>query len=228
MNKLKIHPMAAYLRSEMKKAGDNAKAKGMQAYMKTDQPFYGVQAGPRRIIFRRAKKKFAIKSRTDYFELINELWCGKYREDMYQAIEIAEAYKVYIDDKSWEFFEILVRTATNWDTLDWIAAKLISPLIIKNRKFEKRLIEWSKDNNLWVRRASILAHLRHKDETNTELLTILILELASEKEFFIRKAIGWILREYAYTNPDWVKTFIKQNEKKLSGLSIREALKNIR
>jgi len=228
MIKSKIHPMAAYLRSEMMKAGDGLKAKGMQAYMKTDQSFYGVQAGPRRLIFRKAKKKFVIVSRAEYFELIEELWRGKYREEMYQAIEIAEAYKEYIDDESWEFYEQLVRTATNWDTLDWIAAKLISPLIIKNRNFEKRLLEWSKDYNLWVRRASILAHLRHKDKTNTKLLTTIILELALEQEFFIRKAIGWILREYAYTDPDWVRTFVEFNKEKLSGLSIREALRNIR
>jgi 3-methyladenine DNA glycosylase AlkD len=227
MNSPTIHPMVEFLTAEMKKMGDAEKAPSMQAYMKTNQPFYGIQAGPRRKIFMQAKRQYPIKSKSEYFEIISELWNGTYREDMYQALEVAEAYKDYIDEESWDFFEGLVRTATNWDTLDWIAAKLISPLIICNRKFEKKLLAWSKDENMWVRRASILAHLRQKENTNTEFLAKIILSLSQEKEFFIRKAIGWILREYAYTDPNWVANFVNANREKLSGLSIREALKNI-
>jgi 3-methyladenine DNA glycosylase AlkD len=124
-------------------------------------------------------------------------------------------------------YERLVRSAPHWDTLDWIAAKLISPLVRQHREFEAELIKWSADDNFWVRRAALLAHLHHKEETNTDLLGQTILRLCHEKEFFIRKAIGWVLRDYAYTDPAWVRAFVAAHETELSGLSRREALKQI-
>lgn len=83
------------------------------------------------------------------------------------------------------------------------------------------------DRNLWVRQASVLAHLRHKDETNLGLLSETIDALAPERDFFIRKAIGWVLREYAKTDPEWVRRFVRAREGTLSGLSRREALKHL-
>jgi len=222
-----MHPMAGFLREEMKKAGDPVKAEGMQNYLKTGQPFYGVQAGPRRKIFRDASKRFEISSRDEYEELILDLWNGQYREDMYLALDAAEHYREYRDEKSWPLYENLMKSATNWDTLDWICAKLISPLVTSNRHFEKKLILWSRAESFWVRRASLLAHLHHRERTNTRLLAGTILKLCREREFFIRKAIGWVLRDYSYTDPAWVQGFVEKHEGSLSGLSIREALKQI-
>ena len=219
--------MVSYLKSKMIVIGDSEKVAAMQAYMKTTQPFYGVQAVPLRKIFKEAVKKFPISSRREYEEVILELWNGKYREEMYQAMEVAARYRKYHDERSWQLCEHLVHSAPNWDTLDFIAGKLISPLILQNRKLEQVLIKWSNADNFWVRRASLLAHLRHRSETNTKLLSRTILKLAHEKEFFIRKAIGWILRDYSYANPEWVKDFVGEHQDKLSGLSKREALKRI-
>lgn len=208
-------------------AADPAKAVPMQAYMKTNQPFYGISATPRRQIFRQAIRKYPIQSHDEYEQAIEELWAGKYREEMYQALEVAEHYKVFRDQTEWPFYEKLVQTATNWDTLDWIVGKLVSPLVLRHRKFERVLRTWANSENFWVRRASLLAHLHHKKETNTRLLAVTILKLAHEKEFFIRKAIGWVLRDYSYTNAEWVRKFVDEHERELSGLSKREALKQI-
>ncbi|MEE9189359.1 MAG: DNA alkylation repair protein [Candidatus Neomarinimicrobiota bacterium] len=223
----KRHPLVVTIRTELTKAGDSDKAAAMQAYMKTDQKFYGVQANPRRTIFRHAKKRYPISKWNDYDQLILELWNGEYREEMYQALEIAETYKQFRLEKSWNLYEGLVRTATNWDTLDWIAAKLIGELVLEYRQFESVLKQWIEDENFWVRRAALLAHLKHKRHTNTKLLAYTIQKLAHEKEFFIRKAIGWVLRNYAYTDPAWVKRFVARNGSILSNLSIREAIKNL-
>jgi 3-methyladenine DNA glycosylase AlkD len=211
----------------LEQVADPEKAPGMQAYMKTGQPFYGVQAGPRRKAFKIVAKNYKQITREEYKQIIFELWHGRTREEMYQALEVATHYKQYLDLQSWPIYEQLVNTATNWDTLDWIAAGLISPLVLEHKKLEKELVKWSTSNNFWVRRASLLAHLHHKEETNAELLAKTILALAHEKEFFIRKAIGWVLRDYSYTNPEWVVAFVKANQDKLSGLSKREALKQI-
>jgi len=221
------HAMVIQMTQELKKVGDPETAKGMQAYMKTSQPFYGVQAGPRRKSFKQVAKNFKDLTRQEYEQVIFELWNGEYREDMYQALEVAEHYKAYRDLASWPIYDRLVKTAPHWDTLDWIAGKIVSPLVLQHRELEERLVEWSKDNNFWVRRASLLAHLHHKEQTNKALLADTILTLAHEEEFFIRKAIGWILRDYSYANPEWVETFVNEHETELSGLSKREALKQI-
>lgn len=219
--------MAKHLRGELKKAGDPAKADGMRNYLKTDQPFYGVQAGPRRKIFREAAGRFSISSRQEYNKLVLDLWNGQCREEMYLALDAAERYPKYRDGKSWPLYEKLMKSASNWDTLDWICAKLLGPLVLSNRKFEKKLVEWSAAKSFWVRRASLLTHLHHREQTNTALLAETILKLCQEKEFFIRKAIGWVLRDYSYTDPAWVKKFVEKHGGSLSGLSRREALKQI-
>lgn len=223
-----MHQLEKYIRSELKSNVNPAKSSQMQSYMKTDQPFYGVQSALRRKIFRQAIKNYPITSRDEWKSIVFELWKGKYREEMYVALDIAERYKKYHDESSWKIFEQLLRSATNWDTVDWIAAKFIGGLVKKFRNFETQLIEWSNDEYLWIRRTSLLAHLHHKDETNTQLLSETILKLAHEEEFFIRKAIGWVLRQYSYTDPDWVIQFVEKYEDMLSILSKREALKAIR
>lgn len=222
-----MHQLTNYILTELTKNGDPVKAPQMQAYMKTAQPFYGVQSKLRKQIFRDAIKRYPIDSRTEWEEVILELWNSTHREAMYQALEVAERYKKYHDEKAWQLFEKLLRTATNWDTVDWLSSNLIGVLVDKFRHFEKEIWDWTDDSNFWVRRASILAHLKHKDNTNIKLLSQTILKLAHEKEFFIRKAIGWVLRQYSYTDDEWVIDFINKNENKLSGLSKREGLKAI-
>jgi 3-methyladenine DNA glycosylase AlkD len=222
------HPMVVQLSEALQQVADLEKAGGMQAYMKTEQPFYGVQAGPRRKLFKAVARGFKQISREEYEQIIIELWRGTYREDMYQALEVAEHYKAYRDKQSWPIYEQLVRTASNWDTLDWVAGKLISPLVLQHRELEEKLVAWAQDENFWVRRASLLAHLHHKEQTNTRLLAEIILRLSQEPEFFIRKAIGWVLRDYSYTDPDWVLAFVGAHQEELSGLSKREAMKQIK
>ncbi len=216
-----------FFQDELQKVADPEKAAKMAAYMKTTQKFYGVQAGPRRQIIRAALKKYPIHSRDRWNRLILKLWRSESREEMYIALDVVQKYPCFHDDDAWPLFELLTRTASNWDTLDLIASHFVGGLVAKNRAFEKQLVIWRTDANFWVRRASLLAHLKHKEKTNTALLRETILCLAAEPEFFIRKAIGWVLREYGKSNPHWVVNFIRQNEAVLSGLSVREAMKNL-
>lgn len=222
-----MHPLVEQVRIDLQNAADPEKAVIMQAYMKTDQPFYGIQAGPRKKMFRNAARRFRMLERHEYEEIVLDLWQGTYREEMYQGLEAAEYFKKYRDETSWPLYEQLVMTSTWWDTLDWIAGRLISPLVRKHRRFEANLVQWTRSDHLWARRASLLAHLHHKQETNTHLLASTILSLSHEQEFFIRKAIGWILRDYAYTDSEWVKTFVEVHAESLSPLSRREAMKHI-
>lgn len=133
-----MHPIILFIKEQLEKASDAKTAKKMQSYMKTKQQFYGVSAAPRRKIFKSAISQFKIDSHAQYSEVVLQLWQGKYREEMYQAIEMAEHFKKYHTVQSWPLIESLVLTASHWDTLDWIVGKLVSPLVLKERKLEKK------------------------------------------------------------------------------------------
>ena len=160
-----MQPIIKYIKNELMRNGDRVKAPQMQAYMKTEQPFYGVQSKLRKQIFRDAIKKHPITSREEWEKVILELWNGTHREEMYQALEVAERYKKYHDESAWQLFEKLLRSASNWDTVDWLSSNLIGELVYRYRHFEKQLVKWSNDDNFWVSRASLLAHLKHKEKT---------------------------------------------------------------
>lgn len=220
-------PLTLLIRRELQRHADSAKALEMQRYMKTAQPFYGVQSQLRKELFRQARKAAAPASRADYEATVRELWGGEYREEMYMALEVAEGIKRFHTEESWPLYEEMVSTTNWWDNLDWLSSRIIGPLVLRNRELEKHLVSWSDSPKLWVRRASLLSHLKHKTETNRALLAATILKLAGEKEFFIRKAIGWVLRDFSYTDPAWVESFVRDHERELSGLSRREALKHL-
>lgn len=218
---------ADYLNQQLQLNANPDKAPQMQAYMKTQQPFYGVSAPERKRLFREAKKQFTVASQEQYQTTILSLWQSSHRESQYQALEVAEAYKKFHTPDSMPLYEQLLLQAENWDTVDWIAINLAGRVILNNRKFEDTLVLWRQHENLWMRRSSLIAHIKHKKQTNTDLLSETIAMLSHESEFFIRKAIGWVLREYSKTDPQWVQDFVTQHENQLSGLSRREALKHI-
>jgi len=123
-------------------------------------------------------------------------------------------------------FEKLIQTKGWWDTVDFIAPSLAA-FVLKNNPdlIEKTISRWQYHDNMWMRRSAILHQLKYKKDTDEKRLFATCKALAHEKEFFIRKAIGWALREYSKVNPDAVRRFVATTE--LSGLSQREALKRI-
>lgn len=220
--------MTLFVREQLQAAANSEKAPQMQAYLKTEQAFYGVQAPIRKRLFSEAKKQFVIKDFAEYQQIILELWHGSHREEMYQALEVAGRYKKFCNDEAIYLFEALLQSSSNWDLVDWIAIGIVGDLIRKNRDLEAFLIKWRNDPNFWMRRSALIGQLKHKQETNIQLLGETIEMLMHEKEFFIRKAIGWSLREYAKTDPAWVIKFVAKNKDSLSGLSQREALKHLK
>ncbi len=222
------HPFVEQLQQLMRVNADAAKAPAMQAYMKTQQPFYGIQAPLRKQLFKQVRQQIPITSYTEYCLVVEQLWQGRYREDMYQALEVAGVFKQYMNLQALPLFEALMRSASNWDTLDWIASGLLGGILRNQVELPNKVRQWRTDENLWVRRTSLLVQLKFKKDTDANLLAETIVMLAPEKEFFVRKAIGWVLREFSKTDPDWVWQFVQSNADILSGLSRREALKRIR
>lgn len=206
---------------------DLERAAKMQAYMKTQHAFFGVPAPLRKQLFKQAIKQFPVADAEQYQRVILSLWRGSHREMQYQALQVAENAKPFRTKEQMPLYEELLASAENWDTVDWIAITLVGLLIKSEPALQHYLLRWREADNFWLRRAALIAHIKHKRHTDTKLLSETILMLASEREFFIRKAIGWVLREYSKTDPVWVYDFVTCYEGKLSGLSIREALKHI-
>lgn len=216
------------IQAALAERADPQRAPDMQRYMKTDMPFYGVAAADRVAIVKSALKQHPPANQDSYQADIRKLWQGNRREDLYAALEVAEQSRKFRKLEAFQLFEELMFACDWWDTLDWVAARLISPLMLKHSELEARIPGWRQHNSLWVRRGALLAQLKHMKALNHELLSESIRELAHERDFFIRKAIGWVLREYSKFNPLWVQNFVEQHRKQLSPLSIREALKRLK
>jgi len=121
-------------------------------------------------------------------------------------------------------YQFLIINKSWWDTVDYIASNLVGPYFrIYPEKIAPVTSHWMESRNMWLQRTCLLFQLKYRGDTDTGLLTGFIEQLKDSKEFFIRKAIGWSLREYSKTNPEFVISFVRNNH--LSGLSEREALK---
>ena len=151
----------------------------------------------------------------------------------YVARSRHRAYRAWLDPDLLPLLEQLVRTGAWWDVVDVIAGHPVGQVLLDHRADATPVIErWSVDpDSLWVRRTAMLAQLRHREQTDTDLLDrVLVANLddtAYGREFFVRKALGWALRQHARVDPDWVRAFVAEHEDELSGLSRREALKHL-
>jgi 3-methyladenine DNA glycosylase AlkD len=126
-----------------------------------------------------------------------------------------------------EIFEYLIRTKSWWDTVDDIAANLVGPLLSDYPELIKVMDSWIQDENIWIRRTALIFQLKWKKQTDTNRLFTYCGQVMHERDFFIRKAIGWALRQYSKTDPVAVKQFIQDNQFKLSPLSIKEGGKYV-
>ncbi|MAK04530.1 MAG: DNA alkylation repair protein [Euryarchaeota archaeon] len=201
----------------------------MQRYLKTTMPFYGVKSPILNTIVNDVNNLHLISNQEEYNSVIMDIWNLSHREEKYISIKLARKWKKYITLEALTVYEKMIREGQWWDFIDPISQGLIGILLMNNRfKMNKILDKWIKDENLWIRRSAILAHLKHKENTDYKKLFEYCLKCAHEKEFFIQKAIGWVLREFSKTEPEIVYAFIQDNERVLSNLSKREGMKYIK
>lgn len=222
-------PLQKAVRLALTEVADPAKAPVMQAYMKSAMPFLGVQAAPRRAALRAVFAEHRIESAPEWRRAVLTLWReAEFREERYAAIELS-GFRYY---RRWQtlytvpMYEEMIVTGAWWDLVDEIAINRIGPLL---RDFPETMrplmLEWAHDGDLWKRRTAILCQNKFGRQTDTGLLYACIEPSLSDIDFFARKAIGWALREYAKVNPREVIRYVEA--KGISGLSRREALKNL-
>jgi 3-methyladenine DNA glycosylase AlkD len=225
------NPLLLRLRHELRRAGDPNRASAQQAYMKSEMPYYGVRLPVLGKICKQLFADVSFSSRTDWRKKVLDLWRGaQYREERYSAVALtgvkhAAQFQVPAE---LPLYEELIVTGAWWDYVDGIAARRVGPILqAYPEPMRKKMLSWSRSENLWKRRTSILCQLGFKQNTNLDLLYACIEASLDSREFFLRKAIGWALRQYAWTDPAEVRRYVRRNKDRLSGLSRREALKNI-
>ena len=218
------------VRRALADSADSEKAQGMRAYMKSEMPYRGVQTPVRRKLFRAIFRSHPISERTDWRDTVLELWRdAEYREERYAALDLAGA-RQYFDFRTFDtlpMLEEMVVTGAWWDFVDEIATHRLRELLERYpRGMSRRMRSWSRDRNLWKRRSSIICQINRKSETDLDLLFDCIEPNLSHGDFFVRKAIGWALRDLAWTDLQTVEAYVECHYDRLSSLSRREALKN--
>lgn len=202
------------------------KASKMKAYMRNQFDFVGLSSHERMEIFRNFHDKTALPPDNRLPEVVDLLWVLPQREFQYFAMDLIRRRIKYMDEQFIRFLEEMIIHKSWWDTIDFIAASLVSVHFQRYPELIKPIVSrWMDSQNIWLQRSCLLFQLKYKQKTDLKLLYNQIDCLKESKEFFIQKAIGWILREYSKTNPNEVKDYVTNN--KLKPLSKREALKII-
>ena len=220
--------MVRFVQVALSSLADAARAAPMAAYMKTELPFYGVQKTARVPIGRELRDRFPPADRADYRRKVLSLWGLPHREEKYLAIGYAWTFQQHIVFDQIDLFERMIVEGAWWDFVDEIATHVVGKVLLEDRQRMRPVVErWIDDADMWLRRSAILSQNRHKGHTDRAMLFDFCLRQAHEKEFFIRKAIGWALREYARTEPEEVRAFLAEHRDRFSGLSLREAAKHL-
>ncbi|HEY0451456.1 DNA alkylation repair protein [Actinophytocola sp.] len=217
------------VRTGLAELADPRKAPDMQRYMKSDMPFRGVPTPERRALGRRLFAEYPLSDVDAWRATVLSLWReASFREERYLALDLT-GHRRYAD---WQtplllpMYEELIVTGAWWDFVDELASRRIGPLLRAHRATVTPVMQrWANDPHLWRRRTSIICQLGSKEDTDTDLLIHCIEANLHDRDFFIRKGIGWALRQFAHVEPAWVRNFV-DGHPTLSPLSRKEAMKH--
>jgi 3-methyladenine DNA glycosylase AlkD len=216
------------LERDLRAVGDEERAVGAKAYLKSDLEFIGVAAKPLRAVARAFLGDHPGIDRGQLIDLVRALWQRPVFELRAVAVALLErrSRDLVIDDL--ELVEDLLRRSHTWALVDWLCTRVAAPLVEREPSASKAILEkWSSDQDFWLRRASMLAQLPalRAGDGDFELFATFASRMVGEKEFFIRKAIGWVLRDVSKKRPDLSYTFLSKQIQEVSGLTLREGSK---
>ena len=211
---------------ELETAKDLKKAGPMEAYMRHQFSFLGIPAPERNALY---KKYFpsAKKTKVIYWDFVEACWDKEAREYQYVGANYLKAMQTYLTESDLPKLERLVVTKSWWDTVD-ILDRVVGSLVYDKPELGEVILQWSLSDNIWLRRVAIDHQLKRKEKTDVQLMEKILLNNLEQTEFFINKAIGWVLRDYSKTNPEWVANFIEKYKERMAELSIKEASKYIK
>jgi 3-methyladenine DNA glycosylase AlkD len=225
MSPVKLHPYWQPLVDDFRRQSSPEVAAGAKRYMRDQYAFFGIKSPERRAALSGFLSRYGIPAEEKLPELVRNAWAQQERELQYAAMELLQKRIKKMPVETLELCEELITQKSWWDTVDFIAPNLAGMLLMRFPEQRDTLIEqWMDSGNFWLQRSCLLFQLRYKKQTDEQLLFQLCTRLAGEKEFFIRKAIGWALRQHAKFAPEAVIDFVHRTP--LQPLSKREALKH--
>ncbi len=223
--------LVQHLHERLARAADPTKADGMRPYLKSELPCYGVYTPEMKRIWREVIPQHPLPDRVSYEATVRVLWDGAtHREDRYAALAVTDhrLYREYQDPAALPLYDHLVVTGAWWDLVDVVATRRIGRI---RRAFPDDLDpvmrSWADDHDLWRRRAAVICQVGGKRHTDTGLLVDVLEPNLDRGEFFLRKAVGWALRDYSWTEPEWVRAYVADHTARLSPLSRREATRRL-
>lgn len=210
-----------------KREENEAVAKGMKAYMRGQFDYLGLSSPIRKTLSKPIVTELSKEPRTIVYALIKNLWNRPEREFHYLALDLyLKVAKKMMEEEDGVLLEWMICQHSWWDTIDFIAPKLVRLYFDKFPNKRDEIIDrWIKSENIWLQRSSLLFQLKQKDEVDYAFMISTIERLTGSNEFFINKAIGWLLREHCKRIPEEIKAFIVSHQEQLSPLSVREGLK---
>lgn len=211
------------LKKKFEKNRNNDNAINMSAYMRNLFLFYGLPTPKRRTLYKQFLKEEKSKKIIDW-DLLDKCYEDEYREFQYFVIDYLAIMQKILKFEDIPRIKKYIKTKQWWDTIDSLN-RIVGNIAFVDERINDLMIEWSINEDFWVRRIAIVHQLCRKDKTNTQLLEKILVNNLESPEFFINKAIGWSLRDYSKTNPEWVRNFIETYKDKMDKLSIREASK---
>jgi 3-methyladenine DNA glycosylase AlkD len=213
--------------SQFQAEGTAERAEAEKAYLKSSLDFYGVSVPVIRQTAKAFQRSHLQLSRANLIGLVKELWQQPYHELRSLGIALLENYVNRLEADDIEVIEDLLRRSQTWAHVDWLATKVANRLVKHYPENKQRLKDWATDDNFWLRRSALLALLNvaKSDPAEFQRFADFAAPMLTETEFFIRKAIGWVLREASKQHPDWVYQFLDEQIDRVSGLTLREGSK---
>ena len=224
------HALVQAVRDELRAAADPSRAPQMQAYMKSVMPYLGVAVPRVRAIVRAVAKSRPPTTTADLADTALTLWReAGYREERYAATALTgvPAARRLQTTALVPVYREMITSGAWWDHVDEVSHPIGALLVAFPDDVAPVVAGWAHDEDRWLRRSSVICQVGLKDATDADLLAAAIIANVDDRDFFLRKAIGWALREYAKTDPDWVRAFVAQHGDRLNPLSRREALKHL-
>ena len=204
---------------------DEENAIKMSKYMRNLFKFYGIPTPIRKSLYKDLLKEEKAKKTIDW-NFLDKCYEDNYREFQYLALDYIENMQKFLNYDDVPKLYKYINSKQWWDTIDRFD-RIVGNIAFKDDRINDLMLKWSKDEDFWLRRIAIDHQLGRKDKTNTKLLEQILINNFGSDEFFINKAIGWSLRDYSKTNPDWVKDFLSKYENKMDKVSLKEAYKYI-
>lgn len=225
---MNVTRMVAELERSLAAVGDDKAAASMNAYMRHQFDHYGVRSAARRAAQKPTLERSTSCTEAELIDFVNQCWAKPYREFQHAAVDVLRKNQQTLTPVSVPAITGWITTKSWWDTVDFLSPHIIGSLVGRHEHLVEQMDAWIDDDNIWLTRTAILHQLLYKEATNADRLFMYCDRRGGDDEFFIRKALGWALRQYARVDPEAVKAYVAKNEATLSGLTVREALKHLK